>query len=96
MLLLPFASAACAPYASSHFYHIRSLRERGHRLPYCFCSAVTLLFPFAAATLLFPFHGCLAVSVNTVAALQTCLCRAARCARAASICKNISKSPLGF
>ncbi|MDV0444703.1 hypothetical protein MmiAt1_02380 [Methanimicrococcus sp. At1] len=28
-----FASAICVLCASSHFYHIRSLRERGHRLP---------------------------------------------------------------
>ncbi|WP_318785977.1 hypothetical protein [Methanimicrococcus hacksteinii] len=44
------------PCVSSHFYHIRSLRERGHRLPYC--------FRFAAVTLLFPFCRCyLTVSV---------------------------------
>ncbi|MDV0444928.1 hypothetical protein MmiAt1_04770 [Methanimicrococcus sp. At1] len=41
--------------ASSHFYHIRSLRERGHRLPTVSVSAATLPFPIAAATLPFPF-----------------------------------------
>ncbi|WP_318785915.1 hypothetical protein [Methanimicrococcus hacksteinii] len=44
------------PYASSHFYHIRSLRERGHRLPSVFRLAqITLLFAFAVVTLLFAF-----------------------------------------
>ncbi|WP_318786311.1 hypothetical protein [Methanimicrococcus hacksteinii] len=32
------------PFASSHFYHIRSLRERGHRLPYRFRLLLLPLF----------------------------------------------------
>ncbi|WP_318784917.1 hypothetical protein [Methanimicrococcus hacksteinii] len=32
----PSARQTAFPYVSSHFYHIRSLRERGHRLPYRF------------------------------------------------------------
>ncbi|WP_318786563.1 hypothetical protein [Methanimicrococcus hacksteinii] len=33
-----------APYLSSHSYHIRSLRERGHRLPSVFCLHCCLQF----------------------------------------------------
>ncbi|MDV0445886.1 hypothetical protein MmiAt1_14870 [Methanimicrococcus sp. At1] len=34
-VFLLFSAQFCSAYPS-HFYHIRSLRERGHRLPYCF------------------------------------------------------------
>ncbi|WP_318786131.1 hypothetical protein [Methanimicrococcus hacksteinii] len=43
------------PYVSSHSYHIRSLRERGHRLPYRFRLHCYLTVSVCAATLPFPF-----------------------------------------
>ncbi|WP_318785362.1 hypothetical protein [Methanimicrococcus hacksteinii] len=58
----------CCAYVSSHSYHIRSLRERGHRLPYCLRSAVTLL----SAPLL-PY--CLRSTVTLLFAAAVCCCR---------------------
>ncbi|WP_316560151.1 hypothetical protein [Methanimicrococcus stummii] len=52
MLLLPAMQGAFS-YASSYFYHIRSLRERG---------TATLPFPFSAATLLLLFTVATATS----------------------------------
>ncbi|WP_318785678.1 hypothetical protein [Methanimicrococcus hacksteinii] len=42
-------------YASALFYHIRSLRERGHRLP---------IVSVCAAALPLPLSGCFADSVR--------------------------------
>ncbi|WP_318786546.1 hypothetical protein [Methanimicrococcus hacksteinii] len=67
--------------ASAYFYHIRSLRERGHRLPYCcrLLLSLSVLSPSAvAAPLLLP-------SLSAV-----------RRARAASISKKYEKSDSGL
>ncbi|WP_318785130.1 hypothetical protein [Methanimicrococcus hacksteinii] len=68
------AVSAAFPCASSHFYHIRSLRERGHRLPYRFRLP---LLPYRFRLPLLPYRFslpcCLQVFVNTVADLPACL-----------------------
>ncbi|WP_318786504.1 hypothetical protein [Methanimicrococcus hacksteinii] len=60
-------SQCSVSYASALFYHIRSLRERGHRLPYRLRLAqITLLFAFGT--------DYLTVFVNTVADWQARFC----------------------
>ncbi|WP_318785052.1 hypothetical protein [Methanimicrococcus hacksteinii] len=74
MPLLPFAMRAAFPYASSHFYHIRSLRERGHS---------TLLFPFGTVPCCFRLAQYLTVSVwhstLLIPSIQLPICRPVGC-----------------
>ncbi|MDV0444483.1 hypothetical protein MmiAt1_00080 [Methanimicrococcus sp. At1] len=98
LCVLPLLSAQrdAFPCASSHSYHIRSLRERGHRLPYCFRLHSYLTVSVCCRYLIVCVcTDYLADSVNTVADLPACqlpppLCRA----RTAQFLKQIQNYPI--
>ncbi|MDV0445894.1 hypothetical protein MmiAt1_14950 [Methanimicrococcus sp. At1] len=75
LCVLPLLSAMWNVFPlASHFYHIRSLRERGHRLPYCFR---LLLLPYR-----FRKYSCRLVGLFAAVACAAACTAAAAVARA--------------